>query len=209
VSPATALDGGGPDTGRGEDSSSPPDSGGQDSSARDSAAQDSSSGSDAGTPTNHRPDDSQCTQPAPAGDCTNGGGGGGGECSADNQCTTGTNGRCVNDGPLPGCRCTYDTCTTDTSCPAGQLCACHGSAYNSSGNTCIPGNCRVDSDCGAHGYCSPTSGASSCGGVTGYYCHTPADTCVNDSDCSGQGFDICAWSTGDARWECQMGGVCG
>jgi hypothetical protein len=55
---------------------------------------------------------------------------------------------------------------------------------STSNNFCLAGNCRVDADCGAGGYCSPTFG--SCGsffGVVGYYCHTPKDKCVDDSDC--------------------------
>jgi Cys-rich repeat protein len=69
------------------------------------------------------------------------------------------------------------------------------------GNTCMPGNCRVDSDCGAGGYCSPSRGSNGCGYVEGYYCHTRADLCVNDSDCAG-GNMTCAWSATSGRWEC-------
>lgn len=62
---------------------------------------------------------------------------------------------------------------------------------------CMPGNCRVDSDCeSGGGYCSPSQNAGlfvcsdgcsgTCGGgLTGYYCHTAADECVNDCDCAG------------------------
>jgi hypothetical protein len=72
----------------------------------------------------------------------------------------------------------------------------------------MPGNCRVDSDCGANGYCSPTAGGG-CGGVSGYYCHTAEDTCVNDSDCQMNGPDVCEYSTGDGRWECVEEELCG
>jgi hypothetical protein len=45
--------------------------------------------------------------------------------------------------------------------------------------------------------------------VTGYYCHTAQDECVNDSDCNGQSaFNVCAWSATSSRWECQMQAVC-
>src|SRR4051794_1356297 len=43
-------------------------------------------------PTYHRPDDTQCSGTAPAGNCSFGGGAG--MCAMDSQCTTGTNGRC-------------------------------------------------------------------------------------------------------------------
>jgi hypothetical protein len=227
VSPTLTGTDGGPDGAQGGDSAIAVDSSAADSSAVDSStprdagpgdtsvqdtgqARDTSIGADSGrVPTNHRPDDSECLQPAPPGDCNAGGGGPSGECSQDDQCTMGTMGRCINDGPLPGCRCTYDSCAGDGACGAGEVCACHGSSYTQgAGNTCVPGNCRVDSDCGSHGYCSPTTSSTTCGSVTGYYCHTPDDQCVDDSDCGGAGFDICGWSTTDSRWECQMGGVC-
>ena len=50
-------------------------------------------------------------------------------------------------------------------------------------NTCVPAQCRVNSDCGKGGDLLP-SGAGPCyGGVTGYYCHSAADTCTTDADC--------------------------
>ena len=71
--------------------------------------------------------------------------------------TAGTNGRCVEQGGgIAFCGCTYDTCVDDAACPTGQTCACHGSPYNGGGNSCVPGNCRVDTDCGPGGYCSPS-----------------------------------------------------
>jgi hypothetical protein len=174
------------------------------------ACQIDAGGKDAATevPVNHRADDSQCAGSPPPGNCP--------EsipmdvCSHDTDCTTGTNGRCVESGGgALDCSCTYDTCATDNDCPKGQLCACHGSPYTeSAGNTCMPGNCRVDADCGASGYCSPSEGGG-CGSLGGYYCHTPSDQCVNDSDCSGGGLDVCEWSSTDARWECQMELLCG
>jgi len=175
-------------------------------------------------PLNHRPNDSQCATVPDAGDCQFPGDEGIGSCGTqsgsgsgigpggdtDTQCTMGMNGRCI---PLigpAGCSCTYDTCTGDSDCMAGQLCACHGGAYaEGQGNTCMPGNCRVDSDCGTNGYCSPTAGGG-CGGVSGYYCHTPQDQCVNDTDCGGQsGFSSCQWSSGQDRWTCQTVFACG
>jgi hypothetical protein len=168
-----------------------------------------SAAADAGrVPTYHRPDDSQCSQPAAAGDCTISGGTL--TCHSDAECTTGTNGRCIESGGgAITCLCTYDTCTHDTDCPTGDLCACHGSAFTGgAGNTCKPGNCRVDSDCGPGGYCSPSHGTTGCGGLTGYYCHTTADTCVDDTDCSGSGADVCAWSMSATHWECQQQQLC-
>lgn len=99
----------------------------------------------------------------------------------------------------------------DTDCATGLTCACHGSPYtHGAGNTCVPGNCRVDADCGSGGYCSPSDAPMSCGALGGYYCHTAADQCIDDTDCpSSQGPQVCAYSTSTGRWECQMQGLCG
>jgi hypothetical protein len=158
-------------------------------------------------PLNHRPDDSECATAPPAGDCQNIPSG---MCMSDSDCTMGTNGRCnESTGGALFCSCQYDACVADTDCPTAQLCACHGSPYTGGdGNTCTQGNCRVDSDCGTNGYCSPSAGGG-CGGLSGYYCHTASDTCVNDSDCEGGGAEDCQYSTTDVRWECTMELLCG
>jgi hypothetical protein len=190
------------------------DSGTSDSAAGDAGASDAA-GNDASdaspfdgggrVPVNHRPDDSQCQKPAATGNCTLQQA----SCTQDSQCTSGTNGRCVQTmGGALTCLCTYDTCVHDSDCPAGKLCACHGSAYTGgTGNTCIDGNCRVDADCGAGKYCSPSHGTSGCGGVTGYYCHTAQDQCIDDADCGG-GVNVCAWSASSNRWTCQQEQLC-
>jgi len=189
----------------------------------------SSSGKYAGrTPVNHRSSDAQCSTPAAPGDCPgplpasiSGSGG----CTTDNDCTAGTNGRCITPGggvrsaDDPACVCTYDTCTQDTDCPNGQTCACRGCPYiYYEGNMCVGGNCRVDADCGASGYCSPSPISPAwCGDdlLAGYYCHTAGDLCIDDSDCTntvGQsvtvGQPVCAYSTTDTRWECFSVEVC-
>jgi hypothetical protein len=130
-------------------------------------------------------------------------------CNADSQCTAGTNGRCVGNGH-DGCSCSYDTCSTDADCPSGQLCDCRDLwHYGSNGpNSCLPSNCRVDADCGPGGYCSPSLD-SGCGlylGVTGWFCHTAHDTCVNDSECAGLdggfGAPFCAYHPEAGHWAC-------
>jgi hypothetical protein len=96
----------------------------------------------------------------------------------------------------------------DGDCATGQACACHGAPYMGGiGNTCVPGNCRVDSDCGPRGYCSPSFGPG-CGGIGGYYCHTIADQCIDDSDCIEAGRDVCVYVTPANDWECQIGVIC-
>lgn len=168
-------------------------------------------------PMNHRPNADQCAAPAPAVNCMGGNGMLGGDfpCSNDSDCTAGINGRCLHGGGPTGCSCSYDACTQDSDCSTGLTCACRGSPYNSIGNTCVAGDCRVDADCGPAGYCSPVAtSAGFCESVVGYYCHTPNDLCVNDSDCpSGNGPNFpsdgfCEYSTTSSRWECEIAPVC-
>jgi hypothetical protein len=102
----------------------------------------------------------------------------------------------------------------DSDCPGGQTCACHGAPYtDSAGNECVKGNCRIDADCGAKGYCSPSSRTGICGdSLGGYYCHTAADLCIDDSDCPQSatvvGSPGCVYSTTNSRWECLVVPVC-
>lgn len=88
-----------------------------------------------------------------------------------------------------------DGCLTDDHCGNGHLCVRSDHTPNSArvnANSCVPANCRVDADCrGGSGYCVPTS--NSCG-VSGYYCHTAADSCVNAAvDCPSSCFAACAY----------------
>jgi hypothetical protein len=76
------------------------------------------------------------------------------------------------------------------------------------GNTCVPGDCRVDSDCGPGGYCSPTVAPNGLS-LSGYYCHTPLDQCIDDTDCPTAGaptpsLGFCYYAPTTARWQCQV-----
>jgi hypothetical protein len=74
----------------------------------------------------------------------------------------------------------------------------------------VPGNCHVDADCPGGADCSPTYDFT-CGaryGVTGYYCHSCADACVNDSDCAdGGAAGFCAYDPNTGHFACSYG-VC-
>src|SRR4051794_10670844 len=111
-------------------------------------------------------------------------------CHADADCKDGENGRCnrVGNGHA-GYRneCGYDRCLTDADCTGGGTCQCTGG-----GNYCRPGNCRRDADCSGGLVCSPTPSCPDLGGgnrgsIDGFYCHTSADTCVDDKDCRAKG----------------------
>jgi hypothetical protein len=105
------------------------------------------------------------------------------------------------DSGLPGCMPPYDACLADSDCGATGVCDCESprctEPFAIAGNVCVPGNCRVDSDC-ACGFCA---GDTSCGGRDGYYCTTPQDGCATDADCqNGESPMQCKWSTD--RWAC-------
>jgi hypothetical protein len=159
-------------------------------------------------PLEHRATAAACSGTRPAGNCSGTTALPGG-CSDDSQCTAGSQGRCFHyhNGT---CSCTYDTCTSDAQCPKNQLCGCHGTfgIDATTADACIPGNCRTDSDCGPGGYCSPSLDFI-CGtyaGVTGFYCHTAQDTCVNDSDCKSANAlpAFCGYNPEIGHWACSM-----
>jgi hypothetical protein len=144
-------------------------------------------------PQRHRAAAVACSTARPAGTCQTSTNvpDAGSSCRKDADCAAGANGRCSNGGRLPTCQCSYDTCTTDADCAqAGGPCQCRPDTaaiiapMSTATNVCLGGDCRVDKDCGAGGYCSPTLGScGNYGGVVGYYCHTAKDTCTDDADC--------------------------
>jgi hypothetical protein len=157
-------------------------------------------------PTNHRPAAAACpTTPSTT------------ACTTDADCAgtpTGPTGKCLAENG--GYFCNYDACTSDGDCSNGgvSVCSCQGQtfgyAHQSAGNTCISANCHTDADCGAGLFCSPTvdSGCGSFYGVTGFYCHTCQDTCVNDSDCPATTTTpagYCAFDPSVGHWACGYG----
>jgi hypothetical protein len=130
------------------------------------------------------------------------------DCKANADCNKQQGGRCTikTCGPGgPACEpqgtvCAYDACSTDFDCMGSSgVCDC-GSGPGST-NRCIDDSgCRTDKDCGSNGYCSPSKDA--CDSlIGGYYCHSTADQCVNDSDCTGSNFgSSCTYENN--RWEC-------
>lgn len=102
-------------------------------------------------------------------------------------------------------QCSFDQCLTDADCGSTGVCACSSDYYGGNiayhPNFCVPANCRLDSDCGAGGYCSPSRG--SCGTFQGFYCHTPADSCVDATvDCASCSVNACVYSPAVASFIC-------
>jgi hypothetical protein len=129
-------------------------------------------------------------------------------CVQDSDCSRGTRGRCLSASPVPcAFGCFYDTCASDSDCGADRACECRPSASSPLPNWCVTSsNCRVDADCGTGGYCSPSlrcNGSLDSGslpGCVGYFCHTPQDSCTDDSDCTGD--DTCNYDGANKRWSC-------
>lgn len=123
------------------------------------------------------------------------------ECKVHADCTAQPNGRCVVVETNPpydpgGTRCVYSTCNVDGDCGTKGVCQCGSVA-----NTCAGGNCRVDADC-ASGYCSPSYGAC-LHELQGYFCHGPADACIDDGDCDATHFlTHCEVDATSAAWVC-------
>jgi hypothetical protein len=155
---------------------------------------------DLGTPTKHRPTPQSC--PLQTGTCPSSAPDMGSSCTTDKACTASAHGHC--DQIRGGCTCDYDVCTSDNDCPTNNVCVCGDAIGAMPANTCVPGNCRVDGDCGAGGFCSMSLGMGCIPRipVQGYFCHTKADTCANDTDCNGSGGGYCAWHAELGHWAC-------
>lgn len=125
-------------------------------------------------------------------------------CAQDSDCTSGKNGRCNDVGVCPS-DCDYDDCFQDSDCEHQTPCFCRQSATDK--NYCFTtSNCTVDADCGDGGYCSPSLIANSCicqspSCTEGYFCHTPRDGCIDDSDCPTM--QSCAFDRNEQRFYCQ------
>jgi hypothetical protein len=132
-------------------------------------------------------------------------------CNDDTDCTAGQNGRCTNRGFGAECSlCSYDQCDDDQGC-SGVPCVCRASAADLTPNACATGSgCRLDSDCGPCGYCSPSvvEGSICSGNTPVYECHTPKDTCADDSDCTDSTVGTsCSFDTMNGYWACARGCV--
>jgi hypothetical protein len=111
------------------------------------------------------------------------------------------------DSGIVGCMPPHDACLVDSDCGDSGVCDCEeprcSHPFATTGNVCLPGNCRVDSDC-ACGFCA---GATSCTGLGGYWCTTPLDECSTNGDCQDAGaLTVCQWSTD--RWACAQAAPC-
>jgi hypothetical protein len=102
-----------------------------------------------------------------------------------------------------------DQCTTDDQCSSGAMCGCstyfNGNVIHS--NLCIATQCQVDNDCGPGGFCSP-SFTGHCSSLTGFYCHTTADSCSSNACCTDPARPLCEYAPQLGHWACQSVIVC-
>ena len=133
--------------------------------------------------------------------------GGGPSCTSLAACTDDGSANFFYVSCLRG-KCSVDACLTDSDCKGGQVCACAdeigGGGALRLGNECMTTQCQVDSDCGSGQVCSASVGP--CGSLLGFYCHTPADECLTNSDCCGT-TPLCTFQTTSGHWACQGAAV--
>jgi hypothetical protein len=163
-----------------------------------------------GAPLHHRPTATSCPNARGPGVSVDAGPDAAfpGTCTNDSQCTEGNDGRCLRH-PFGAQvdECSYDECYDDGDCKGIVPCICRPSPSSNQANVCGTGsNCSLDSDCGPCGFCSPSENKMTICGTpeTTYFCHTPSDTCVNDSDCSNS---TCNYDPSLRHWAC--GAQCG
>jgi hypothetical protein len=129
----------------------------------------------------------------------------GDKCEKDSECTSGQNGRCESS--LQGNVCSYDECFTDADCGSAGVCGCREDQLYGA-NVCYKGNCRTDADCPTS-WCSPSAVnvSTSCTtgipiGTVGFFCHTAADECTDDSDCPSS-TGSCTFDVDKLHWACR------
>ena len=177
---------------------------------------------DGRVPENHRASSGACSPRGPGTSCYDAGIPlAGRPCVVDSDCTMGENGRCfVYPSLVPpeggtgqftlycGSFCSYDQCQSDSDCAARVPCECNAPNVAGSPNMCLTqSNCAVDSDCGPGGFCSLSGVLAEAGQPDqAYYCHTPRDTCFDDSDCAPPpypGYSVCTYDVSIGSWDCR------
>lgn len=165
-----------------------------------------------------------CSGTRPAGVRDNGATG---DCAADADCTSGTEGRCSTR-TVSGARknvCTYQRCGSDAMCTGTAVCGC-GVGAISQQNLCLSNsNCRVDSDCASGETCqysnpivlrasteplvlegNETGGTNYNGQAIGYFCTSSSkDTCFESTRPDGGIASGCAFNIERGHWEWVLG----
>lgn len=126
-------------------------------------------------------------------------------CSTDADCTDQAYGKCITGvedwSGDTYCGCVY-SCTVDSDCGAGQVCAPQGIkplGWGVEWSLCVTAGCTTNSDC-ATGECGFDSYNDGCGEVPVLACRDDAqDSCRSDDDC---GDDDCGALGAQGPFEC-------
>lgn len=128
------------------------------------------------------------------------------ECHFDADCGKNRGCECGSGDGADRNRCiTLDACLADSDCAKGSRCECDHSAPS----YCLPSNCDSDAECNgktcAGGMIGGTSPAPYPGGGSGRFCHTAADRCQRDADCTVKNdyLQRCAYDVVGGLWTCQ------
>jgi hypothetical protein len=117
-----------------------------------------------------------------------------GVCSSNADCNDAPYGACGYPADITAvCDCNYG-CMTDADCGPGRVCMC---APVDEGTLCIEAECQTDADCDPGYRCALSPGALWYGQRASQHCHSAADECLGDADCTD---GLCLWH--DERWEC-------
>lgn len=110
-------------------------------------------------------------------------------CMTDAECTGMPHGFCNlrSSGAGDSCECVAG-CTSDADCGPDGACLCDGRDTR-----CVPAACHTDDDCEAGYLCVL--------GPSGLGCHTGADACRTDAECT-DACAPCAYDAGLGSWQC-------
>lgn len=112
------------------------------------------------------------------------------ECMTDKDCGAGTRCMCGSGKGKDRNECIRtDACLSDADCGIDKLCLCGQGAR---ANTCVPGNCRADSDCAGSYRCET-------------YCRSAKDACHDNSECKAPEhmIAICMYLEETHAWGCK------
>ena len=121
-------------------------------------------------------------------------------CTADADCASGPNGRCVEEvllGPSDErfCGCQY-FCESDSDCADGQVCDCVGGTLG----VCSMSSCAANEDCDS-GLCEHSNFNDGCGAYRGVFCRSEMDMCSTDESCPSRQCSVSPYEPSE-YWAC-------
>jgi hypothetical protein len=118
-------------------------------------------------------------------------------CQTDSDCAGTEHGHCEFFASGTSALLCVAGCVTDDECAGNEVCLC-GDPVGS----CVPANCRLDSDCGGDLLCANYVRDPRCAPVA-FACQSGLDLCEVDGDCGGDAF-----CTYESTRLCRVGSGC-